>query len=730
MCNRMVSILNELNTEQQKVVKTVNGPLLVLAGAGSGKTRSVIYRAAYLIKVKKINPWNLLIVTFTNKAARELKERLETKFRIYTNSLWIGTFHSVCTRILRKEAEFTPFNSNFSIFDQKDQKHIFKQLYKRIDVDSRQFPVNKIRNIISNQKNSLIQPKDYFDFHAENYHTKTVYRVYKNYQKYLLDNNAMDFDDLLMYAALLLHSNKTLLKKYQKQFEYIMIDEYQDTNYAQFKIVNLIAKKHKNLCVVGDDDQAIYSWRGADIKNILKFEKDYNNVKIVKLEQNYRSPKIILKLANSLIKNNKERHQKELWTAIKSSHKPELVVLENEAKEAHFVAQKIQKMTNQGSSLNDTVVLYRTNAQSRAFESAFVKKNINYQIIGGVNFFQRKEVKDIIAYLRIIANPLDNESFRRMVNVPKRGIGKRTLEKLQILANQNKQSLLQVFLNSKIENISHISKKLAAFRKTMVKWLEKSKAYSVVETISMINDDTKMIQIYENSDDPKELSRAENLKEFVASAIEFSEQYEHDFGKEPNIEEYLQNISLQTDLDNAAEDTEAVKLMTMHNAKGLEFENVFIVGLEDGLLPHSRSLDEDGRLEEERRLLYVAITRAKKTLHLSYAEYRRLYQFSEKTIPSRFLKELDNRFLNEVNFNRYNLNFTKKRKYKKTSKKRKNITLESDKFYKIGDRIIHKKFGKGKILNVAGAGENAKLTISFYNGKLKKIMGNFVKKLN
>ena len=718
--------LSKLNSEQKKVVTSTEGPVLVLAGAGSGKTRSVIYRTAYLIHEKNVSPWNILVVTFTNKAARELRDRLENTFNISTHSLWIGTFHSVCTRILRYEQEHLHFDSNFSIYDEVDQKSVFKKIYKKLQIDPDKFPIGRVRNIISRQKNNLILPELFFKYNERNYYSEIVAEIYSTYQKFLLDNNALDFDDLLMYTAILFYDNQKIRKKYEEKFKYIMIDEYQDTNYAQFKIINLIAQNHQNLCVVGDDDQAIYSWRGANIRNILNFEKDYKNVLTIKLELNYRSPESILKLANDLIKHNDERHPKELRTKIISKEKPELAILENENGEAEFVVDEISRLRSKNENLNECVILYRTNAQSRVFERSFFHRKIKYQIVGGINFYQRKEIKDIIAYLRILVNPADSESLLRIINFPVRGIGKKTIEKIVDFGLNNKYSFFESLQNSGKNNFLNLSskRKISDFLSKINEWREKSESLPITDLIKMIIDDIHLMKIHDFSDDPKDISRVENIREFIAAATEFSDNFSAETGNEPLLTDYLQNISLQTDLDHVDENEESVKLMTMHNAKGLEFDHVFIVGLEDGLLPHSRSIENEKDLQEERRLFYVAVTRAKKTLILSYTRSRRTFDKIDYPLPSRFIAELDeNLYLKkelhiEIDF-KFNI---------RTESPIKPV-LESQKYYKVGQKIAHQKFGKGVILNVDGRGNDAKLTISFANGQLKKIMGSYVKVL-
>ncbi len=721
-----MEILQDLNENQRQVVTTTEGPLLVLAGAGSGKTRSVIYRAAYLINQKKIPPWNLLIVTFTNKAARELLERLELKFKIPTRSLWIGTFHSVCARILRAESDFLPVTSSFSIYDDYDQKNLMKKVLKTLEIDTKTYPLSKVRYLISRQKNSLIRPQDFFLFNENNVYTESISKIYDLYQKNIIKNNAFDFDDLLLYTAHLLKHKPDILKKYEKKFLYIMIDEYQDTNYAQFKIVNQLARNHQNLCVVGDDDQAIYSWRGADIKNILNFRNDYNQVTTIKLEKNYRSPDKILGLANSLIRNNADRHEKELWTDKQTLILPELIRAENENDEAKKVLKRINRIKRKGGIFKECVILYRTNAQSRAFERAFSLQGMKYKIIGGVNFYQRKEIKDLIAYLRILVNDQDNESLLRIINFPARGAGKITINWLLQEAVNRNLSLLNTLMSIKDEDKKTQGKKsLLALSGLIAKWKKLTVTTPLTGIIKKIITDTGISDLYKDSEDPKDQSRLENINEFISAADEFQQLYFEEFEKNPVLDEYLQNLSLQTDLDTVDEEADAVNLMTMHNAKGLEFDHVFIVGLEEGLLPHSRSMESNKEIEEERRLLYVAITRAKESVNLFYAQSRRFQEVINMTLPSRFISELDSKFYTRDTASYYVIGAPGKYKKKKKVPK----ILENEKYYKIGQKIAHSKFGEGVILNVEGKGSDAKLTISFQRGVLKKIIGSYVKKL-
>lgn len=707
----------ELNKPQLSVVTNTDGALLVLAGAGSGKTRTIIYRTAYLIKVKKENPYTILVVTFTNKAARELKDRLADLMDIDPRYLWIGTFHSICTRILRFEHEHIPYTSNFSIYDSDDQKMIFKKTYKELNIDKEKFPIAKIRSFISNQKDHLISPEEFFEFNDENLFTKTVHRIYKAYQKYLLNNNAMDFDDLIANTARLFHDKPKVRKKYEERFKYIMIDEYQDTNYAQFKLIHLLAREKQNICVVGDDDQAIYSWRGATIRNILEFEHDYQNVQKIRLEQNYRSPDIILNLANSLIKHNSGRHEKTLWSKMKSNDKPVLISVDNDYEEAEYVSEKLLEL-KQHTLLKNCAVLYRTNAQSRQFEQIFSKYGISYQIVGGVNFYQRKEIKDMIAYLRLLVNPQDTESLLRIINFPPRGIGTSTLQNLVQMAYSSKKTLFDAMLAKK-DDPDKLGKRLYKIGNIYADLIDSADEMSLSALVEKVVESSGIIQYYEKSKDIRDETRLENIKEFVAAAYEFGEYYEHEAGETPTLSDFLQHLALQTDVDQLEDKSNTVFLMTMHNAKGLEFDYVFIVGLEDGLIPHARSIESEIDLEEERRLLYVAITRAKKNVFMSMAQTRRLYNVNTYTMPSRFIAELDKEFYRKEDYQSNNIYYNAKSKPKR-------IVKNSRSYFKIGQKIIHNKFGEGIVLNVEGEDMDAKLTISFPGGVLKKILGNYV----
>lgn len=719
-------MLEHLNPAQTEVVTHADGPILVLAGAGSGKTRCVIYRASWLIIEKKVPPWNLLIVTFTNKAAGELKERLEKMLNFPVRSLWVGTFHAICTKILRFESKSIPYHSNFSIYDDDDQKALCKKIYKQLNIDTQKFPISKILNTISRYKNKLMLPDD-LEKHSDDLGTygdyyKVFINVYTMYQQQLLMNQAMDFDDILLWTAKLFEQNKPIREKYQNQFKYIMIDEYQDTNYAQFRIINLIASQHQNVCVVGDDDQAIYSWRGATIRNILEFEKDYTNVKKVRLEQNYRSTTSILNLANSLIKNNKHRHFKELWSELGEGEKPELQVYDDENDEAQKVINKIKSLNKAGIAWQDCAVLYRTNAQSRVFEYSCLENKVPYSIVGSLYFYQRKEIKDLMAYLKVLINPRDNESLLRIINEPARGIGQATLYKVMNFAAERNYTLLKsLSIASQIEDLqASAQKRVEEFGLMVERWQKMALKKPVLAVVKAVIEELKLIEIYQNSHDPKEVSRAENLAEFVSAVSDFTERFLKDNDNPPLLQDYMPVVALQTDLDQLSNDKNTVRLMTIHNAKGLEFEKVFIVGLEQELLPHRMSLETTEEIDEERRLLYVAITRAKQNLYLSYAKFRRIYDSYSFTRPSMFLHEIDPDCLAKDDAS-YNIKNTPK-----TIVKKKQVLTENMKSYRIGQTVTHPEYGEGVILNVDGAGISARLTVSFKNGKLARIIGSFL----
>ena len=735
------ALLNILNPEQQQVVTHTDGPLLVLAGAGSGKTRCVIHRVAWLILEEKVNPWNILVVTFTNKAASELRERLENLFSFKMRSAWVGTFHSICTKILRFEIDsLVDYTSEFTIFNRDDQISTLKKIYQQLNVDPKSLPPEKVLSIISKQKSSLITPIEFFDYQEKNKYTELFYKIYLHYYELLKKENAMDFDDLLMNTALLLRDNLAIRQKYQQMFRYVMIDEYQDTNFVQFKIIKFLAESHQNICVVGDDDQAIYGWRGANIENILSFHDDYKNVKTIKLEQNYRSSQNILNLANQLIERNKKRHRKELWSNYVHDHVPELISHDNEHSETNFIADCIVEKIEQGIKASEIVVLYRTNFQSRIFESVFATRNVPYQVIGSFSFFKRAEIKDMLAWLRFLLNPDDMEACLRIINVPPRGIGKTSVDHLIRYSFDNDLTVIQAL--EKVNNIDVLKpaakKGLQGFYNLIRNIHVESKDLSISEIIKLIIRECDLLEHYKSLDNKEMTDKFENVQEFITVATEFDIEYFKEYDKHPQLNDFLNSLSLQSDVDEFDNKREAIKLMTMHCAKGLEFEYVFIAGLEEGLLPHVLCLDEPAEIEEERRLLYVGVTRAKKEVQLHYAHSRRMAGKAQYQQQSRFLKDLDESVINRGSANFYQfsnsikssrengvVNHNHNRKITKLNDQ--DLVYESKKFFRIGQIIEHEEFGRGQILSVDGADKDAKLTISFDNSGLKKVQGRWVK---
>ncbi|MCB5252839.1 MAG: 3'-5' exonuclease [Candidatus Cloacimonadaceae bacterium] len=718
----MIDYLKGLNDRQREVVTDIDHPILVLAGAGSGKTRCIIYRAAYLIKEKQVPPWQILIVTFTNKAARELQTRLELLLNIPVRSLWVGTFHSICLRILRFESSQLPYNANFSIYGTDEQKSVLKKIYKAHGFDQQKYPLNRVLGRIGRYKNRLMLPED---IDKEEYESSAflsgLVGIYHHYQQALLMNQAMDFDDILLYTARLLRDSDELRAKYQDIFQYIMIDEYQDTNKAQFEIIHQLALQHQRVCVVGDDDQAIYSFRGATLRNILEFERDYKEVRAIRLEQNYRSTTAILNLANQVISHNKNRHSKELWSELGEGIKPLLRVYQDANGEAEQIACEIQGFWDDGYDLRDITILYRTNAQSRLFEHALMQKKIPYSIVGSLQFYQRKEIKDLIAYLNSLSNPSDNESLLRIINEPARGIGQTTVSRLLNFAVKTHISLYQTVLNpSAVPQLKSTAiKRVSEFAKMMQAWSQAAKNQPVADLVKDIVEELGLVSLYRKSSDPKDITRAENLIEFVASVNEFAERFALENEKAALLQDFLPFIALQTDLDMVSEDLQSVRLMTLHNAKGLEFETVYIAGLENELLPHRMSMETREEIEEERRLFYVGITRAKRRLILSLALSRRLYDTYNITKPSMFLRGLSDDVLDAEDFDL--------QRPRSTYQKPKHKIRDSQKFFRIGQRVWHDEYQEGKVLSVNGIGQDAVVTVSFTCGKLIKIVGSYLR---
>ena len=664
-----------LNDKQLEAVNHTEGPCLVLAGAGSGKTRVLTERIIKLID-DGVSPYNILAITFTNKAAKEMRVRVQNKIGDVANSIFIGTFHSFGLRILRENYDAIGYSSNITILDTDDTKSLIKRILKENSFDPADYDIKHIISKISSAKNDGISPLEFSKLFL-NEHDKVIGLVYEKYLKLLKENNSVDFDDLLLKPVEIFKKRKDILEKYQERFRYILVDEYQDTNSIQYELCKMLAKKYNNIFVVGDANQSIYSWRNADYRNILNFEKDYKNAHVVLLEENYRSTNTILKAANSVIKNNNEGTKLNLWTSIGDGEKVEYIRVEDEIKESSFVINKIKELVSEGYSYSDFAVLYRTNAQSRTVEEAFVRNNIPYNIIGSYYFYNRKEIKDLIAYLNLIYNTNDSVSLERVINTPKRGIGTKTIDNIREKANMNDISLFDAI----------DSGKELEFKKLILELIEDSKTMNLSDLIEDVLVKTGLRREYELDKSIESDTKVENLNEFKSLAVNFEDNGIYD------LSTFLENIMLVSDKGQYAEDDNNVNIMTLHSAKGLEFNIVFILGMEEGIFPHSRSFESARELEEERRLCYVGITRAKKKLYLLSARTRTLYGRTSGTIESRFIKEIDPTLINIKNES------VKKDENKKVSNMYSNKTVDG---LKAGDTVIHTIFGEGVIIKISG----------------------------
>ncbi len=742
-------LLNGLNPEQKRAVKTTEGPLLIMAGAGSGKTRVLTHRIAYLIVEKRVNPYNILAITFTNKAAREMKERIAKMMGGAADDIWISTFHSMCVRILRRDIDRIGFNRNFTILDTGDQQSVIKGILKEKNLDPKKFDPRAILGSISSAKNELITPEEYTKT-AGGYYEQVVSEIYEEYQKKLRKNQALDFDDLIMKTIQLFQRVPEVLEYYQRKFQYIHVDEYQDTNKAQYLLVKLLANRFKNLCVVGDSDQSIYRWRGADITNILSFEKDYPNATVILLEQNYRSTKRILQAANKVIENNLNRKPKNLWTENPEGNKIVYYRADSEQGEAQFVAGKIKELTREGGhKLSDMAILYRTNAQSRVMEEVLLKSNINYTIVGGTKFYDRKEIKDMLAYLRLISNPDDDISLIRVINVPKRGIGSSSLDKIADFAAMHDMSIFQALESIELIGLSpKITKAAAGFRDLIKNYTQMQEYLSVTELVEEILEKTGYLDMLKAEKSLEAQSRIENLEEFLSVTKNFEETNE-----DKSLVAFLTDLALVADIDSMDDDEEkadAVVLMTLHSAKGLEFPVVFLIGMEEGVFPHTRSLTEEAEMEEERRLAYVGITRAEEILFLTNAKMRTLFGRTNMNPASRFISEIPEDLLEEVEPVTRNSSFGSRGfgssgpSYKtttnpfggggfSTTSPRKPVmrpvsatSSGNDVVWKVGDKAEHGKWGVGTVVSVKGEGEGTELDIAFPSPTgIKRLLAKF-----
>lgn len=723
----MQSLLDGLNREQQQAVQHTEGPLLILAGAGSGKTKVLTVRIAYLL-AQGVNPYEILAITFTNKAAKEMKSRVEGLVGDVANRIWLSTFHSFCAKFLRFELDnFLGYNSNFTIYDTSDSQVVIKAALKALNLDDKYYPVGAMISAISDAKNKLMFASDYRK-QARDFYQQKVADVYEYYERELRKNNALDFDDLLLVAVKLLQSNAAVLDKYSKRFKYVMIDEYQDTNHAQYLLAYLLSSHWKNIAVVGDADQSIYAWRGADIQNILDFEKDYPNCTSIKLEQNYRSTKIILDAANAVIDHNEGRPEKNLWTDKVEGAKIQHFTAQSEHEEAAFIGDTIVKKHDiHGVPYGDMAILYRTNAQSRVLEEALIKRALPYTMVGGTKFYDRKEIKDVLAYLRVLYNPFDDLSLLRIINVPKRSIGATTVFKLQDYARENGTSLFMTLTQLHlVDTIKGKTKeKLEEFGILIFTLVAEMDDKSVLDILEAILDRTGYLAQLEESTDPQDQARAENIGELLSVAKDFQ-----DTNPTGTVEDFLEQVALVNDVDSFEQEESKVTLMTLHAAKGLEFPIVFLGGLEEGLFPHSRTLMNPEEIEEERRLAYVGITRAEKELYISNATTRTVFGRTSSYLPSRFIDEIPAELVDGLRAKRRipdDIKPTVPRHMSVASRPVTKPIIRNEVIadWKVGDTAIHSKWGNGKVVNVSGEGAGMKLTIEFPTQGVRVVMAKF-----
>ena len=757
-----LDILEGLNDEQKEAVLAVEGPCLVIAGAGSGKTKVLTHKIAYLMHNVGVKPWNILAITFTNKAANEMKERVEKLVGEVAKDMWIGTFHSICVRILRRYIDRIGFTSSFVIFDTSDQRTIVKQCIKQLELDDKIFTDRSVLSEISNAKNEMLEPADYALRANGEYRKETIAEVYKMYQKKLKDNNAVDFDDIINYTIKILSENPDVLEYYSNKFEYVLVDEYQDTNKAQFTLVSMLAARFGNITAVGDNNQGIYSFRGADITNILNFERDFPGTKIIKLEQNYRCTQNILDAANAVIKNNESKYEKNLWTQNNKGDLPYVFRGDTEYDEANFIVEQIRRLKREEYlDYNDFTVLYRMNSQSRSIEDILRREDIPYKIVGGLKFYERKEIKDIIAYLRLIENTADNLSLQRIINEPKRGIGKTSLDNIEEVANQNDISMYEVIKRADAFGLNRVYVNSRDFINQIEELRSKKDTLIISELIKETLRITGYSKALELEDTTEAENRLENLDEFLTVAIEFEEEL-----ADNTLADFLEGITLSSDIDNTDETEDSVTLMTLHSAKGLEFPVVFLVGMEEGIFPGYKSIGEQKELEEERRLCYVGITRAKQHLFLTCARQRTIFGSTSCNQVSRFVKEIPEELLDgyeealadrreksyedyrfewkygggynksESTVNSYKVNdtegYVKKPEFAFRSaesflsnlnkKKTSDIDLS---IYKAGKRVYHKKFGEGNINYVEAEGDDLKVDITFEKAGQKRLMAKY-----
>ena len=755
----MQNLLEGLNDKQYEAVINTDGPCLVIAGAGSGKTKVLTHKIAYLMQEKDIKPWNILAITFTNKAANEMKERVEALVGDDAKDMWIGTFHSICVKILRRFIDRIGFDHSFVIFDTSDQRTLIKECLKDLKIDDKMFTDRIVQFEISNAKNDMKEPEEYEAMVKGDYRREKIASVYNLYQRRLKENNAIDFDDIINYAIKIFRENDDVLDYYTNKFNYILVDEYQDTNKSQFTLIRLLAKAHGNITVVGDNDQGIYSFRGADISNILNFEKDFKGTKIIKLEQNYRCTQNILNAANSVIKNNEVKYKKKLWTENEEGALPTFHVSDDEYDEGRYIVEEINHLRREEYyKYSDFAILYRMNSQSRAIEEILRREDIPYKIVGGLKFYERKEIKDIIAYLRLINNPSDNLALKRIINEPKRGIGKTSLDKIQAISEQTGIPMYQIIKEADQYGLSRVYSNAQGFIEVIEDLISKKDEYTITELIKHTLKETGYTKALEDENSIEAENRIENLEEFLTVAVQFEEEE-----ADNDLSTFLEGITLSSDIDGMDDEEESVTLMTLHSAKGLEFPVVFLVGMEEGIFPGYKSIGEPKELEEERRLCYVGITRAKNNLYLTCSRQRTMFGSTSCNPVSRFVKEIPENMLeganeiesepeNKFKDSNYEWSYGKSGNNGKvvsykvdipSSKPEPSFAFKSaESFlaklnskaqgndtdlskYKEGQRIYHKRFGEGNISKIEPEGDDLKLDIQFDKVGHKRLMAKF-----
>ncbi len=716
----MIDILSNLNDRQREAVTHEGGPLLVFAGAGSGKTRVLTHRIGWLIQTGKARPDQILAVTFTNKAAKEMKTRIESLLGPGASAdVWAGTFHSVCAKMLRISGDSIGLDRNFVIFDDDDQMRVIKECLHELNLSEKNYPSRQVLGSISHGKEQLLDPAGYLRRHSGLYE-ETVAKVWDLYARKLREMRGVDFDDIILFAVRMLEEREDVRQRYQRKFRHVLVDEYQDINYSQYRFVELLAQEHRNITVVGDDDQSIYSWRGADVGIILNFERDFPDATVVKLEQNYRSTQIILDAAHEVVSANDRRADKKLWTENEVGSLITLWEATDEVHEADLVAQCIQDGIASGRRASEYAILYRTNAQSRAFEEVFLHRKIPYRLIGGVRFWERKEIKDVIGYLRLVANDADNVSFKRIVNTPGRGIGATSVQRLEDFAATYRHSIWEVATNPALRDQlqARTSRALKSFTDLIESLRRSAKEMPVSDLVREVMEKTGYLKELEDERTMEARGRIENLEELVSVATMFDTQAE-----DTSLEAFLAQVALVSDVDSLEDDADSVVLMTLHSAKGLEFPVVFLTGLEEGIFPHSRSLYEPRQLEEERRLCYVGMTRAREALHFTYAFRRMTYGTSARSTLSRFVREIPGSFFENPAEEEPATTWQRASSVRRTT-----VTNTSDSPFREGDKVVHQKFGNGVVISATGTGDEAQVTVMFAGGVgLKKLLLAYAK---